>query len=774
MDNLNFAQIIADELKVKTNQVAAAIALLNEGATVPFIARYRKEITQGLEDNQLRQLEIRLAYLTSLQERKQTILKSLEAQQKLTPELQNAVENTFSKTELEDIYRPYKLTRNSKALKAKEAGLDPLAQSILANPKLDPLNEAQAYINAEKGIETAEAALTGAQDILVEQLSQAPGLVAELRETLWKQGVVTSQLATGAVDEGEKFKDYYDYVEAIHKIPSHRALALFRGEQAGVLRLKLDLADVESSASHPFLARIQAFHHLQFERLPSQTFFSQIIHQAWRLKLAKSLETELFSRLRESAEQVAIDVFAHNLKDLLLAAPAGAKVTLALDPGYRTGVKLAVVDHTGKFLNQGVIYPHAPQNQWDQSKQTLAKLIKDYAVELVSIGNGTASRETEQLVAETLKDFKLSNTQKVMVSEAGASVYSASDIAQQEFPQLDVTIRGAISIGRRLQDPLAELVKIDPKAIGVGQYQHDVNQTALALSLQTTVEDCVNSVGVDINTASSALLSYVSGLSSVLAKNIVDWRDQNGVFKSRKQLKDVPRLGPKAFEQCAGFLRIRHGEHPLDQSAVHPESYAIVEQMAQSLGVKVGDLIGQTELIKQIKIQDFVTDSIGLPTLRDILAELEKPGRDPRPSFQTAQFNESITEIKDLTPGLVLEGVVTNVTHFGAFVDVGVHQDGLVHISHLSNTFVSDPHSVVKAGQIVKVTVLEVDEARKRISLSMKTNPTANNTSNAPGLVAANDKPVNNPKSLDSKKSANAPTNNGFGTLADKFAALKR
>jgi uncharacterized protein len=774
MDNLNFAQIIADELQVKANQVAAAIALLNEGATVPFIARYRKEVTQGLEDNQLRQLEIRLAYLTSLQARKQTILKSLEAQQKLTPELQAAVEATFSKTELEDIYRPYKLTRNSKALKAKEAGLDPLAQALLANPKLDPLVEAQAYINVEKGIETAEAALSGAQDILVEQLSQAPGLVAELRETLWKQGVVTSQLVSGAVDEGEKFKDYYEYVEPIHKIPSHRALALFRGEQAGVLRLKLDLPDVDSSASHPFLVRIQAFHQLQFERLPSQTFFSQIIHQAWRLKLAKSLETELFSRLRESAEQVAIDVFAHNLKDLLLAAPAGAKVTLALDPGYRTGVKLAVVDHTGKFLNQGVIYPHAPQNQWEQSKQALAKLIQHYAVELVSIGNGTASRETEQLVAETLKDFKLGNTQKVMVSEAGASVYSASDIAQQEFPQLDVTIRGAISIARRLQDPLAELVKIDPKAIGVGQYQHDVNQTALAQSLQTTVEDCVNSVGVDLNTASSALLSYVSGLSPVLAKNIVNWRDQNGVFKSRKQLKDVPRLGPKAFEQCAGFLRIRHGEHPLDQSAVHPESYAIVEQMAQRLGVKVGDLIGQTELIKQIKIQDFVTDSIGLPTLRDILAELEKPGRDPRPTFQTAQFNDAITEISDLSAGLVLEGVVTNVTHFGAFVDVGVHQDGLVHISHLSNTFVSDPHTVVKAGQIVKVTVLEVDAARKRISLSMKTNTAVNQTVNAPGLVAQNATVKKADKSQQTAKHSASIPNNSFGTLADKFAALKK
>lgn len=765
MNSLNFAQIIADELKVKSNQVEAAIALLSDGATVPFISRYRKEATQGLDDMQLRQLETRLGYLTSLQERKQTILKSLEAQQKLTPELQSAVENTFSKTELEDIYRPYKLTRNSKALKAKEAGLDPLAQALLANPKLDPLAEAQAYINAEKGIDTAEAALSGAQDILTEQLSQAPGLVAELRETLWRQGVVSSRLIKGATDEGEKFKDYYDYDEPIRKVPSHRALALFRGEQAGVLRLKLDLPEVESSAAHPFLARIQAFHQLEFDRTSSQTFFSQIIHQAWRLKLAKSLETELFSRLRESAEQAAIEVFAHNLKDLLLAAPAGAKVTLALDPGFRTGVKLAVVDQTGKFVNQAVIYPHAPQNQWDQSKQTLVKLIKDYQVELVSIGNGTASRETEQLVNEVLTQNKLTNTQKAVVSEAGASVYSASEIAQQEFPQLDVTIRGAISIGRRLQDPLAELVKIDPKAIGVGQYQHDVNQTALAQSLQNTVEDCVNSVGVDLNTASSALLSHVSGLSSRLAQEIVSWRDENGSFRNRQQLKKVPRLGPKAFEQCAGFLRIREGEHPLDQSAVHPESYEIVEKMAKNLGVDLAHLIGQSEQVKRIKATEFVNENIGLMTLRDILAELEKPGRDPRPTFKTVEFNDAITEIKDLSPGLVLEGVVTNVTHFGAFVDVGVHQDGLVHISHLSNGFVSDPHTIVKAGQIVKVTVLEVDEARKRISLSMKSAPSVTEKGVAGAQTSAKPKPA---------AAKSAPNNSSMGTLADKFAQLKR
>jgi uncharacterized protein len=759
MDSLNFAQAIADELNVKAPQVAAAIKLLSEGATVPFIARYRKEATQGLDDIQLRQLEIRLAYLTSLQERKQTILASIESQQKLTPELQAAIEQCQSKTELEDIYRPYKPARNSKATKAREAGLEPLALMLLNDLSLDPTSQAADFINTEKGIESAEQALSGAQDILVELLSQEPGLVAELRESLWKQGEVTSQLVKGQEQEGQKFKDYFDYIEPIAKIPSHRALALFRGEQAGVLKLKLDIPNAEA-ANHPFLERIRRFHKLEIQGLPSETFFNQVIHQAWRLKLAKSLETELFGRLRDKAEQVAIEVFAQNLKDLLLAAPAGAKTTLALDPGFRTGVKLAVVDQTGKLLQTDTLYPHAPQNQWDAAKQKLAKWITQFKVELVSIGNGTASRETEQLVAETLKDYKLSQTQKVVVSEAGASVYSASELAQQEFPQLDVSLRGAVSIGRRLQDPLAELVKIEPKAIGVGQYQHDVNQVALAQALQATVEDCVNSVGVDLNTASVALLSYVSGLSSRLAQEIVNWRDQNGAFSNRKQLREVPRLGPKAFEQCAGFLRIRHGDNPLDQSAVHPESYGVVEQMAKGLQLNVADLIGNEQQIKSLKLQDFVTEQVGLPTLRDIVSELEKPGRDPRPSFQTASFDDAITEISDLSPGLVLEGVVTNVTHFGAFVDIGVHQDGLVHISHLANSFVSDPRDVVKAGQIVKVTVLEVDEARKRISLSMKTQD---------GSGAAKPKPSAGKAKTQPK--TNAPQK--LGTMADKLAALK-
>ena len=770
MTEQTFAKIIANELAVQPNQVAAAMALFAEGATVPFIARYRKEVTAGLEDHQLRDIETRLAYLTSLEERKQTILSSIAAQQKLTPELEADILACASKTLLEDLYRPFKPVRNSKATKAKEAGLEPLALALLADPNLNPEQQAQAFINPEKGIDSAATALSGAQDILVEHFAQAAGLVAQLRERLWREGVVMSTQIKDAVDEGEKFKDYYAYQEAISKIPSHRALALFRGEAAAILRLKLELPDQQDYAVHPYVEQMRAFYQLRITNTPCESLLMQALQQAWRLKLAKSLETELFSRLREQAEQTAIEVFAHNLKDLLLAAPAGAKVTLALDPGYRTGVKLAVVDQTGKFLHQEVIYPHVPQQQWQQSKAILAKLIKQYQVELVSIGNGTASRETDQLVAETLQEFGLTSTQKAMVSEAGASVYSASSLAQQEFPDLDVTIRGAVSIARRLQDPLAELVKIDPKAIGVGQYQHDVNQIALAQALQATVEDCVNSVGVDLNTASSALLSYVSGLSSTQANNIVAWRDANGRFSQRKQLRLVPRLGPKAFEQAAGFLRIRDGDDPLDQSAVHPESYSIVTKMAARLGVKVVDLIGQPTLIKQLKLNEFVTDTIGLPTLMDIVAELEKPGRDPRPSFVTARFDESITELKDLAPGLVLEGVVTNVTHFGAFVDVGVHQDGLVHISHLADQFVSDPHQLVKAGQVVKVTVLEVEVARKRISLSMKSNPSLSSA----GLAASATQNKVERKTADQKTAKPTPNNNGFGTLADKFAALKR
>lgn len=764
--NQAIISIISQELNIKPTQATAAIELLNDGATVPFIARYRKEATQGLDDIQLRELETRFQYLTSLNERKQTILASIEAQEKLTPELKNQIENCYQKTELEDLYRPYRITRNSKANKAKEAGLEPLAMQLLKDPSLEPDLVAEKFINPSKEIADVAAALAGATDILVEHLSQQPGLVAQLRENLWKNGVVLSSVVKeqAETEQGQKFKDYFEYQEAINKIPSHRALALFRGEQEGVLKIKLELeAAIDLPASqHPFLEQIREFHQLNIAGKPAENFLQTAIYQAWRLRLAKSLETDLFGRLRENAEAVAIDVFAKNLKDLLLAAPAGAKTTLALDPGFRSGVKLAIVDPTGKLLHTSVLFPHQPQNQWEKSKQELAGLIGKFKVELVSIGNGTASRETEQLVAETLKDFKLENTQKIVVSEAGASVYSASEIAQQEFPELDVSLRGGISIARRLQDPLAELVKIDPKAIGVGQYQHDVNQNLLGDSLQATVEDCVNSVGVDLNTASSSLLSYVSGLSGRLAQEIVKYRDENGQFKSRKQLLKVPRLGPKAFEQSAGFLRIRDGEHPLDQSAVHPESYPIVEKMAASIKVDLDKLIGNSEQIKQIKLQDFVSEQVGLPTLRDIVAELDKPGRDPRPSFKTAEFDASITEISDLEPGLVLEGVVTNVTHFGAFVDVGVHQDGLVHISHLADKFVSDPHEVVKAGQIVQVRVLEVDVARKRISLSMKSNAEGGKTAGKPAQKPA------------TRSGSGSSSDTNLNTLAAKFAALKR
>lgn len=751
-----FAALIAQDLQVKPVQVTAAIHLLNQGATVPFIARYRKEATLGLDDKQLRDLELKLAYLVTLGARKVTVLESLQTQNALTAGLQAQIELCQSKTELEDLYRPFKPVRNSKASQAKAAGLEPLAQAILANPKLNPSQLAKAYIFPNQGVANATEALEGAQAILMEHFSQSPGLVSVLRERLWREGVLSSQLIkpkadkakltatpsaiksavksaskpslgsspkSAVADEMSKFKDYFAYSEAVRTIPSHRALALFRGEQVGVLKLKLALAQ-EATGAHPFIERMMRFYNLNLKGLAAELFLTQAIEQAWRTKLAKMLQTELLTRLRHNAEQVAIEVFAQNLKALLLAAPAGAKVTLALDPGFRSGVKLAIVDATGKFLQHDVIYPHAPQNQSAQALSVLKRLVEQFNVPLISIGNGTASRETEQLVDELLAqlivDKSLNIPQKVVVSEAGASVYSASEIAQKEFPQLDVTIRGAVSIARRLQDPLAELVKIDPKAIGVGQYQHDVDQNALAQALHKTVEDCVNVVGVDLNSASSALLAYVSGLSPRLADEIVYYRDQHGAFTNRQQLKKVPRLGPKAFEQCAGFLRIRGGDNPLDASAVHPESYCVVESMAKQIQLPINALIGQQSVIQRLNVADFVSETIGLMSLNDLLVELEKPGRDPRPDFKVVSFASHITKISDLTAGLELEGVVTNVTHFGAFVDVGVHQDGLVHISQLANQYVSDPHTLVKVGQIVTVRVVEVDAARKRISLTMK------------------------------------------------------
>ncbi|WP_127470678.1 Tex family protein [Thiomicrorhabdus aquaedulcis] len=742
---LAYAERIAQELQVKPAQVSAAIGLLSQGATVPFIARYRKDITQGLDDIQLRELETRLTYLTALGARKLTVLESLQAQGLLTPERQTQLEQMHSKTELEDWYKPFKPVRNSKVSQAKDAGLEPLALALwnsVTHPHANLNHMAKPFVNPAKNIAHESDALNGAQAILIERLTNAPGLVNHLRETLWREGVLGSKAlknkantpantqasAFEFANDLSKFKDYLDFSQAIGKIPSHRALALFRGEQAGLLKLSLALPSDPASALRFWVEKIARFNHLKLsdKALKSQgeLFLTQTIEQAWKTKLAKSLQTELFSRLREHAEQVAIEVFAQNLKALLLAAPAGNKITLALDPGFKSGVKLAIIDATGKFLHHDVLYPHAPQNQWNPSLLSLKRWVEQYQVQLISIGNGTASRETEQWVDELLVSLNHAEQvipQKVVVSEAGASVYSASQIAQKEFPQLDVTIRGAVSIGRRLQDPLAELVKIDPKAIGVGQYQHDVNQGALAQALHNTVEDCVNLVGVDLNIASSALLGYVSGLSPRLADEIVHHRDQYGAFTSRQQLKKVPRLGPKAFEQCAGFLRIRGGVHPLDQSAVHPESYEVVENMAKRMQVSVHELMGQAELIKRIPLGDFVQETMGLVSLKDIVSELEKPGRDPRPSFKVVSFAANITKITDLTPGLSLDGVVTNVTPFGAFVDIGVHQDGLVHISQLANEFIKDPHALVKAGQIVTVRVLEVDAARKRISLTMKT-----------------------------------------------------
>ncbi|QEP44896.1 RNA-binding transcriptional accessory protein [Ectothiorhodospiraceae bacterium BW-2] len=716
------AKSLATELAVHINQVAAAIALLDEGATVPFIARYRKEATGGLDDTQLRHLSERLGYLRELEARRQTILKSIESQQKLTPALQQALESASSKTELEDLYLPYKPKRRTKAHIAREAGLEPLAQQLWQRPESLPEQAAVPFIDADKGVESAKAALDGARQILMEQWAEEATLVAELRQLLWQEGVVIAKGIDESVVEG-KFADYADYHQAVAEIPPHRLLALFRGQSEGALTISLELStDRDLALGEMGKAEAVVARHVGFkpQQRPADSWLQESIRWCWRVKLATRLETDIMSQLREGAEGAAIEVFARNLKDLLLAAPAGHRPTMGLDPGFRTGVKVAVVDGTGKLLETVTIYPHVPQRQWDSSLAQLKRLAERHRVELVSIGNGTASRETEKLVAELLQRYPQLNLTKVVVSEAGASVYSASELAANEFPKLDVSLRGAVSIARRLQDPLAELVKIDPKSIGVGQYQHDVASTRLQRALVAVVEDCVNGVGVDINTASTALLSHVAGLNGALAANVVEFRDGNGPFRSRQQLLKVPRLGPKAFEQCAGFLRILGGDNPLDASAVHPEAYPIVERIIAKTGRSIAQLLGAKELLGQLAANDFIDDRFGEPTVRDIIGELEKPGRDPRPEFRTASFKEGIETLADLKPEMILEGVVTNVTHFGAFVDVGVHQDGLVHISMLADKFVKDPHEVVKAGEIVKVKVVEVDVARKRIALSMR------------------------------------------------------
>jgi uncharacterized protein len=717
---------IAQELAVKPQQVSATVALLDEGSTVPFIARYRKEVTGNLDDTQLRLLAERLIYLRELNDRRDTILNSINTQGKLTPELEHAINEADTKTLLEDLYLPYKPKRRTKAQIAREAGLQPLADSLLAQRDLIPEQFAAQFINAEKGVPDAASALDGARQIIMEQLSENAELLAELRERVWQKGVIHATVVAGKENEAAKFKDYFDYAEAINKIPSHRALALLRARNEDLLHFTLKPA-ADEQPEHELCTGIVAERlHITDTRKPADAWLSETARLAWKVKLFSRIDIDLKLKLREAAEQEAIKVFANNLKDLLLAAPAGAKTTMGLDPGIRTGVKVAVVDPTGKLLATTTIYPHPPRQQWDESIATLAKLIQQHQVQLVSIGNGTASRETDALVADVLKRHSELKFSKITVSEAGASVYSASELAAKEFPDLDVSLRGAVSIARRLQDPLAELVKIEPKSIGVGQYQHDVNQVQLARGLDAVVEDCVNAVGVDVNTASVALLKQVSGLSSSISENIVAFRNEHGAFKNRNQLKKVPRLGDKAYQQAAGFLRVMNGDNPLDASAVHPEAYPVVEAIIANTQKSIRDLIGQSQFLRKLNPAQFTNERFGLPTVTDILQELEKPGRDPRPEFKSVEFQAGIEKISDLKVGMKLAGVVTNVANFGAFVDIGVHQDGLVHISHLSDNFIKDPRDAVKTGDVVKVTVVEINVERKRIALSMKSVVDAN------------------------------------------------
>ncbi|RJF99645.1 Tex family protein [Noviherbaspirillum saxi] len=726
-------QRLAVELVAKPAQVAAAIALLDEGATVPFIARYRKEATGGLDDIQLRLLEERLRYLRELEDRRAAIIASIQEQGKMTPELLDAITHAEDKTRLEDLYLPYKPKRRTKAQIAAEAGLTELADALLANPTLNPEEEAAKFLKPafttdngdNPGVADTKAALDGARQILMERFAEDATLLQALREYLTDHGIVESKVVEGKEDAGAKFADYFDYSETISTIPSHRALALFRGRREEILNVSLRLDTEEEKpkwdAPHnPCEGRIAVRFGISNQGRPADKWLADTVRWTWRVKVFMHLETELMTGLRERAEIEAINVFARNLKDLLLAAPAGPRATMGLDPGLRTGVKVAVVDATGKVVDTTTIYPHQPRNDWDGSLHTLALLAQKHNVALISIGNGTASRETDKLAQDLIKQHPELKLTKIVVSEAGASVYSASEFASRELPELDVSLRGAVSIARRLQDPLAELVKIDPKSIGVGQYQHDVGQTQLARSLDAVVEDCVNAVGVDVNTASAPLLARVSGLNASVAQSIVTYRDMKGMFTSRAALRSVPRLGEKTFEQAAGFLRIMNGDNPLDASAVHPESYPVVEKILADIKKDVKGVIGDSKLLKSISAAKYADEKFGVPTITDILKELEKPGRDPRPEFTTATFKDGVEDIKDLRPDMILEGVVTNVAAFGAFVDIGVHQDGLVHISALSNTFVRDPHTVVKAGQVVKVKVLEVDEKRRRIALTMR------------------------------------------------------
>ena len=723
--NQTISQVIAGELNVKPQQILAAMNLLDEGNTIPFIARYRKEVTGGLDDTQLRHFETRLIYLRELDDRRQTILKSIDEQGKLSDELREKIFATEIKTELEDLYLPYKPKRRTRGQIAIEAGLEPLAEQLWQDPRLTPESVAEQFISSDKGVADSKAALDGARYILMERFAEDAELLAKLRQYLATNAMIEAKVIEGKEQEGEKFHDYFAHSEPLKNVPSHRALAMFRGRNEGILSLSINADPLAEEGAKSSQCEEIIREHLGviFNNQPADKWREQVIAWTWKIKALLHLETELMANLREKAEEEAIDVFARNLSALLMAAPAGARNTMGLDPGLRTGVKVAVVDNTGKLLAVDTIYPHTTGKA--AAEVSLYKLIKQHNVELIAIGNGTASRETERFAKDVLKQIKSSKPdmqipQTVVVSEAGASVYSASELAANEFPDLDVSLRGAVSIARRLQDPLAELVKIEPKAIGVGQYQHDVNQMQLARKLDAVVEDCVNAVGVDLNTASAPLLSRVAGMSKTLAQNIVAYRDENGRFNSRSDLKKVPRLGPKAFEQCAGFMRILNGKNPLDASSVHPEAYPVVEKILQATQATLAELMGNESKIHQLNAKDFVDEQFGLPTVNDIFKELEKPGRDPRGEFKTATFVDGVEEIKDLQVGMTLEGAVTNVANFGAFVDIGVHQDGLVHISMLSNSFVDDPHKVVKVGDVVKVKVLEVDVARKRIALSMR------------------------------------------------------
>ncbi|MCK9388889.1 MAG: RNA-binding transcriptional accessory protein [Sulfuritalea sp.] len=720
-------QRIADELGVKTAQVAAAVQLLDEGATVPFIARYRKEVTGELDDIQLRLLEERLTYLRELEQRRVAVLASIEEQGKLTPELKAEVENAETKQRLEDLYLPYKQKRRTKAQMAREAGLEPLADALFGDPGLIPEVEAAGYVHMEteppeKHVPDVKAALDGARQILMERFAEDAQLLDKLRRYLLENALIVSRVAEGKEIEGAKFRDWFDFREAIGTVPSHRVLAMLRGRNENILRLSLKTASEleDPPRSSPCEAMVAGHFGIADKNRPADKWLLESARWAWTIKLSLHLDHELMNQLREGAEEEAIRVFARNLHDLLLAAPAGPRITIGLDPGIRTGVKVAVVDKTGKLVDTATIYPHEPRRDWEGALAVIRRLAQQHGAELIAIGNGTASRETDKLAADLIKRHPELKLAKVAVSEAGASVYSASELASNEFPDIDVSLRGAISIARRLQDPLAELVKIDPKSIGVGQYQHDVNQLKLAKSLAAVIEDCVNSVGVDVNMASVPLLTRISGLNTTLATNIVGYRNQHGAFKSRKQLLLVPRLGEKSFEQAAGFLRIGNGDNPLDASAVHPESYPVVERILADIKKGIREVIGDSKAVRALSPEKYTDEKVGLPTVQDILSELEKPGRDPRPEFKAAAFREGVEELKDLEPGMLLEGVVTNVTNFGAFVDIGVHQDGLVHVSALANKFVKDPHSVVKAGDVVKVKVMEVDIARKRIALTMR------------------------------------------------------